>query len=220
MSYLLLPYDDEIPVDDESFDAAFFAIQCADFSDVPEVWGCEGMPPAADLPVIESVDVQLPILVVGTRSDPATPGHDAVELAAALGDARAITWEGIGHTAFPIGGGCLDETVVAYLVSAVLPANGATCPFVDGATTDTETADAAVRLRRVVGRVVARDRARGRRRVGAAGRVRERRAGPCPAPRDHPRVPRGRLGRRPAGPAGGRGRLLRRQRTETDTPFA
>jgi pimeloyl-ACP methyl ester carboxylesterase len=141
INYLVSPSEGQAPIDDEAVNAAYFAIQCADFSDVPEVWGCEDMPPAADLPVIAPVDVAVPILVVGTTYDPATPGRHAGELAAALGDARTVTWDGIGHTAFPTGGGCLDATVVGYLVSAVLPAEGATCPFIDGATTDAETAD-------------------------------------------------------------------------------
>ena len=54
------------------------------------------------LPVIDPVDVAEPILVVGTAFDPSTPGRHAGELAAALGDAVAITWDGVGHTAFPV----------------------------------------------------------------------------------------------------------------------
>jgi pimeloyl-ACP methyl ester carboxylesterase len=141
MSYLLAPYPGAAPVDEEATTAAYFAIHCDDFSDMPDVWGCETMPPAADLPVIGPVDVPTPILVIGTRFDPATPGRHAGELARALADATAITWEGIGHTAFPTGGGCLDETVVDYLVSGIVPASGTTCPFFDGATTDAEIAD-------------------------------------------------------------------------------
>jgi pimeloyl-ACP methyl ester carboxylesterase len=112
VNYLVSPYEGQVPVDEEAYNAAHFAIVCDDFSDVAEVWGCEDMPPAADLPVIAPVD-----------------------------DATAITWEGIGHTAFPTGGGCLDAAVVGYLVAGTLPTNGATCPFADWATTDAEVAE-------------------------------------------------------------------------------
>ena len=54
------------------------------------------------LPVITAVDVAEPILVIGTSYDPSTPGRHADELAAALGDAVADRWEGVGHTAFPV----------------------------------------------------------------------------------------------------------------------
>ena len=141
VSYLIAPFSGVPSTDDEAITAAYFAVHCADFSDVTEVWGCEGMPRATDLPVIGAVDVATPILVIGTRYDPATPGRHAAELAAALGDARVLTWEGIGHTAFPTGGVCLDNIVVSYLVSGGLPPNGATCPFVDGAVTDAETGE-------------------------------------------------------------------------------
>ncbi len=139
ITYLIDGFDDPA-ADDASTSAANFVIHCDDFSDVDEVWGCEDMPPAADLPVISAVDVATPIVVIGTRFDPATPGHHAAEMAVALGDAVAIEWQGIGHTAFP-DGGCIDEGVVGYFVRDVVPADGTSCPFADGVTTDAEIAD-------------------------------------------------------------------------------
>ena len=88
------------------------------------------MPEADRLPLIDPVDVAEPIVVVGTAFDPATPGRHAAELAAALEDAVAITWEGVGHTAFPVDP-CLDDLVVGYLVDGTVPDDGATCPFVE-----------------------------------------------------------------------------------------
>ncbi|MET0459346.1 MAG: alpha/beta fold hydrolase, partial [Ilumatobacteraceae bacterium] len=88
-SYLLEGY----PADDTDedalteFGAAHFAIYCDDFSNVPDAWGCEGMPAADPLPVITAVDVAEPIVVIGTSDDPSTPGRHAGELADALGDA-------------------------------------------------------------------------------------------------------------------------------------
>jgi hypothetical protein len=141
-SYLIdgYPADD---VDEDAltrFGAAHFAIYCADFSNVPDAWGCDGMPEADPLPEITAVDVAEPILVIGTKDDPSTPGRHAAELAAALGDAVSVTWEGVGHTAFPVSE-CLDGLVVAYLVDGVVPAAGTSCPFVDGLATDAEIGD-------------------------------------------------------------------------------
>ncbi len=124
----------------DQFAAANFAIHCADFSDVPDRWGCDGMPAAADLPVISTVDVAAPILVIGTQYDPATPGRHAEELAAALGDAVAMRWEGLGHTAYPVSE-CVDGAVDDFLIDGRLPAAGTSCPFVDGETTDEGIAD-------------------------------------------------------------------------------
>ena len=42
--------------------------------------------------------------------------------------------------AFPVSE-CLDGLVVDYLVDGVVPADGASCPFVDGLTTDPEIGD-------------------------------------------------------------------------------
>jgi pimeloyl-ACP methyl ester carboxylesterase len=141
-SYLLEGYPVEQGDDDElaEFGAAHFAIYCDDFSNVPDAWGCEGMPDADPLPVITAVDVAEPIVVIGTADDPSTPGRHAGELADALGDAVDIRWEGVGHTAFPVSA-CLDGLVVDYLVDGVVPVDGASCPFVDGLTTDAEIGD-------------------------------------------------------------------------------
>ena len=141
-SYLLDGYPVPPPGEEmmSDFAAAHFAIYCADFSHVEELWECDGMPDADPLPVAEQVDVAEPILVVGTRFDPSTPGRHAAELAAALGDAVSITWEGVGHTAFPVDP-CLDGVVVDYLVDGKVPEDATTCPFVEGLTTDAELGD-------------------------------------------------------------------------------
>ena len=64
---------------------------------------------------------------IGTSDDPATPGRHAAELAAALDDAVASRWEGVGHTAFPVRS-CIDEIVADYLVDGVVPADGTIVP--------------------------------------------------------------------------------------------
>ena len=90
------------------------------------------MPDADPLPVVGQVDVAEPILVVGTAFDPSTPGRHAAEMAAALGDAVSITWEGVGHTAFPVDP-CLDDVVVGYLVDGKVPEDGDDLPVRRGA---------------------------------------------------------------------------------------
>jgi len=70
-----------------------------------------------------------PIVVVGTRFDPATPYRGAeLSMASILGNARLLTWEGNGHGA--VGrSACLTDLVVAYLGDPVLPTSGpSTCP--------------------------------------------------------------------------------------------
>ena len=113
--------EDEGPFVD--FSAAHFAIFCADFSQIVRMWGCDAMPDADPLPVITAVDVAEPIVVVGTSHDPLTPGHHATEMAAALGDAVAVTWEGVGHTAFPVTT-CLDDGSSTTSSTARFPTTG------------------------------------------------------------------------------------------------
>jgi pimeloyl-ACP methyl ester carboxylesterase len=73
-------------------------------------------------------------LVIGTTYDPATPYPGAVSLVADLGNARLLTMEGDGHTAYGRGSTCIDAATDAYLVDGVLPAEGTVCqqetPFV------------------------------------------------------------------------------------------
>jgi hypothetical protein len=67
------------------------------------------------------------ILVVGTLHDPATPYSGAQSLAETLGNARLLTWEGEGHTAFGQSD-CINRHVDSYLIKLTLPAEGTRCP--------------------------------------------------------------------------------------------
>ncbi|MCU1400686.1 MAG: putative tripeptidylaminopeptidase [Acidimicrobiales bacterium] len=134
-SWLLYGYPADVSAqDDEQF--ANIAVRCADFADRgSNSYECADFPDSAgSLPVITAVDTPNPILVVGTKDDPATPAHYAPAMASALGDAVAIEWEGAGHTA-TLTSRCVTDLVATYLVEAVAPANGSTCPFATGATT-------------------------------------------------------------------------------------
>lgn len=68
-----------------------------------------------------------PILVVGTRHDPATPYTGAVAMAKSLGTAELLTWEGQGHGA--VGrNDCITRHVADYLASLTVPPHNTRCP--------------------------------------------------------------------------------------------
>lgn len=68
-----------------------------------------------------------PILVVGTRYDPATPYAWAKSLAGQLPTSRLLTYNGDGHTAFGGQSACIDAAVTRYLIDGTLPAEHTTC---------------------------------------------------------------------------------------------
>lgn len=68
-----------------------------------------------------------PIMVIGTRNDPATPYAGAVAMADQLDSGFLVTWEGEGHTAYPKTE-CITEVVNAYLIELAVPTGETTCP--------------------------------------------------------------------------------------------
>ncbi|MGH3770508.1 MAG: alpha/beta hydrolase [Pseudonocardiaceae bacterium] len=68
-----------------------------------------------------------PILVVGTTHDPATPYPGAQAMAAQLGSAVLLTYNGDGHIAYGRGGSCIDTAVDAYLTRGTVPGSGTVC---------------------------------------------------------------------------------------------
>jgi pimeloyl-ACP methyl ester carboxylesterase len=89
--------------------------------------GCAVWPGEADPYPVGPAEGAPPILVIGTRGDPATPYESAPRLAELLGVGVVLTWEGEGHTAYPQDG-CVNEVVNAYLVDLTVPEAGVTCP--------------------------------------------------------------------------------------------
>ncbi len=69
------------------------------------------------------------VLVLANTGDPNTPHLAGVQLAAALGRARLLTWDGDGHTWLLNGSSdpCMASAVTGYLVSGTMPA-ATTCP--------------------------------------------------------------------------------------------
>jgi pimeloyl-ACP methyl ester carboxylesterase len=132
---------------------AFIAVNCLDYpvSDDPAQWAADASRTAEAAPVIGpylawgeqlclswpayglrtptpvSATGSAPIVVIGTTGDPATPYHWAVELADQLSNARLITYEGEGHTAYNKGVTCVDDAVDAYLVQGVIPPRELLC---------------------------------------------------------------------------------------------
>lgn len=89
--------------------------------------GCEGWPEVPKLMEYDfKVNLDTPALVIGTRFDPATPYAQAVELASILGDARLISYEGDGHTAYP-GSACINSVVDDYFNAGRVPNGNISC---------------------------------------------------------------------------------------------
>jgi pimeloyl-ACP methyl ester carboxylesterase len=68
-----------------------------------------------------------PIVVVGTKGDPATPYEQTPALAKMLGVGVVLTWEGEGHTAYPQTR-CITSAVNGYLIDLRVPQDGQSCP--------------------------------------------------------------------------------------------
>jgi pimeloyl-ACP methyl ester carboxylesterase len=67
-----------------------------------------------------------PVLVVGTRFDPATRYEGAVAVAGLLPNSRLLTVNGWGHTSLFISS-CADQVVSRYLLAVVTPPPGTSC---------------------------------------------------------------------------------------------
>ncbi|MFM8305078.1 MAG: alpha/beta hydrolase [Actinomycetota bacterium] len=68
-----------------------------------------------------------PIVVIGTRRDPATPFAWAKALARQLGSGVLVSAPGTQHTSFGMGNRCVDDAVVRYLVDGQAPKGTLTC---------------------------------------------------------------------------------------------
>ena len=89
-----------------------------------------------------------PVLVVGTRYDPATRYEGAVSTARLLGRARLLTVDAWGHTSL-FTSTCADNATADYLLTGKLPAPGAVCradtvPFGSSAAASARSSSAAL----------------------------------------------------------------------------
>lgn len=86
--------------------------------------------PVAPQPIIEisAPTAATPIVVIGSKGDPATPYEYAPWMVKQLGNARLVTWEGAGHGTY--GGdtaGCVNRVVNSYLVDGKVPDDNTVC---------------------------------------------------------------------------------------------
>ncbi|MGH3795261.1 MAG: alpha/beta hydrolase [Pseudonocardiaceae bacterium] len=68
----------------------------------------------------------VPVVVISTTHDPATPYQSGVNLAQDL-NGRLLTFEGTQHTAFLQGISCIDNAGIKYLTTLQLPPEGTRC---------------------------------------------------------------------------------------------
>jgi hypothetical protein len=132
---------------------AFPAVMCLDAADSPDLtayeqravafsakaptwgafmaWGgqqCGDWPvPATGHPHTISAEGSGPIVVVGTTRDPATPYENSVRLRDQLSNARLITYDGDGHTAYTRSNQCVDGAIDDYYTKGTVPKDGLTC---------------------------------------------------------------------------------------------
>jgi len=71
-----------------------------------------------------------PIVVVGTKFDPATPYKWALGLSSQLSSSVLLTYEGDGHTAYMRGSKCIDDEIENYLVDGIVPSKDIICPAI------------------------------------------------------------------------------------------
>ena len=91
--------------------------------------GCSGWPyPVAKRPSDYSAKGSNPILVVGTKGDPATPYDQAVSLSeSVLANGHLITYNGEGHTAYGGVSQCVNNAVDDYFFKNVVPTEDPDC---------------------------------------------------------------------------------------------
>ena len=66
-------------------------------------------------------------MVIGTTRDPATPYEWAVRERDQLANARLLTFDGDGHTAYTRSNKCIDNAVNDYYTSGKVPADNTKC---------------------------------------------------------------------------------------------
>ena len=79
------------------------------------------------MPTDVSVQVEKPIMVIGTTYDPATPLKWGKALAKQLGDAVFVQFNGDGHTAYYSGSNCIDKIVDDFFLNGTEPTANTIC---------------------------------------------------------------------------------------------
>ena len=76
---------------------------------------------------ISNIHTASPVIIIGSTRDPATPYHNAQNLAKVLVNSRLLTFDADGHTAIGRDDACINQAVDNYLLNGVLPAVGTIC---------------------------------------------------------------------------------------------
>nr|WP_246422495.1 alpha/beta hydrolase [Nocardiopsis mwathae] len=121
------------PTDIEAYrKAAEKAAEASPLFGADVVWAqlpCAYWAADAPAPTEFSAEDAPPIVVVGTRNDPATPYAWAEELSEQLASATLVTYEGDGHTVYGYNkSACIDDPLDAYLIDTSVPEEGLSCP--------------------------------------------------------------------------------------------
>jgi pimeloyl-ACP methyl ester carboxylesterase len=77
--------------------------------------------PATKPVVVTALKTNVPIIVIGTTRDPATPYAWAIGLHKILTNSQLLTFVGDGHTGQGRGNACVDDAIDAFYLRSVLP---------------------------------------------------------------------------------------------------
>ncbi|MEU6883589.1 alpha/beta hydrolase [Streptomyces sp. NPDC046712] len=88
---------------------------------------CKDWPTTAQRPHRVDATGVVPVLVVGTTGDAATPYEEATSLASQFPGGMLLTYEGFGHTAYGRSNTCVTRHVDDYLIERKPVPSGTTC---------------------------------------------------------------------------------------------
>ena len=88
---------------------------------------CHGYPPSAEPTPTPSSTTTIPILVVSSTGDFATPLAGARDLVSRLGHSTLLVHNGPGHTSYGVGYPCVDDQVDEFFAEGRLPPPNTTC---------------------------------------------------------------------------------------------
>ncbi|MFD7321709.1 alpha/beta hydrolase [Streptomyces sp. NPDC059875] len=96
-------------------------------SSVTTALTCKDWPTTARKPHRVSAAGVVPVLVVGTTGDAATPYEEAASLASQFPGGMLLTYEGFGHTAYGRSNTCVTDRVDDYLIERKPVPSGTSC---------------------------------------------------------------------------------------------
>jgi pimeloyl-ACP methyl ester carboxylesterase len=126
-----LDWQERRTVDQYKADAKEFAVKAPIFGPYIAFAGvhCQFLPqPSTQRAPNTLTEIKtVPIIVIGTIRDPATPYAWSVSLAKIFTGSRLISLDGDGHTGHGRGSACVDDAVDAFLLKGTLPTANLSC---------------------------------------------------------------------------------------------